>query len=44
VDTNTNLEGTGGASCADLPDVDPFFDSPSDPWDELPTDPDYPYD
>jgi len=27
-----------------LPDVDPFFDNETDIWDELPTDPDYPYD
>jgi hypothetical protein len=27
-----------------LPDLEPFFDNPSDPWDELPAGPDYPYD
>jgi hypothetical protein len=27
-----------------LPDVDPWFDSPSDIYDELPSGPEYPYD
>jgi hypothetical protein len=32
------------SSLSSLPDVDPFFDNETDIWDELPTDPDYPYD
>jgi hypothetical protein len=27
-----------------LPDLEPWFDNPSDPWDELPAGPDQPYD
>jgi hypothetical protein len=27
-----------------LPDIDPWFDSPSDIYDELPSGPEYPYD
>ena len=29
---------------SELPDLEPWFDCPSDPWDELPTGPDFPYD
>jgi hypothetical protein len=27
-----------------LPDIDPWFDTPSDIYDELPSGPEYPYD
>lgn len=27
-----------------LPDIDPWFDSPSDIYDELPSGPEFPYD
>jgi len=27
-----------------LPDLEPWLDNPSDLWDELPADPDQPYD
>lgn len=27
----------------ELPDLDPWLDNPSDPWDELPAGPEYPY-
>jgi len=28
---------------SDLPDLEPWLDCPSDPWDELPAGPEYPY-
>lgn len=27
----------------DYPDLEPWFDNPSDQWDELPAGPEYPY-
>lgn len=29
---------------SDLPDLEPWFDDPTDQWDELPSAPEFPYD